>query len=94
MLLDGADVPLVLAFGLGARWATGPRSEAVVSRQVHEPRVELDLPRRRWATTVAFWWSTRTSCGTPPNHSKLRINPSSGCSASAVSLPHKWKRRE
>jgi hypothetical protein len=36
------DVPLVLALGLRPGGATGPGHEAVVTRQIHEARVEVD----------------------------------------------------
>jgi hypothetical protein len=42
MVLDVADVALVLALGLGPRRATGPRAEAVVAGQIEEPGMELD----------------------------------------------------
>src|SRR6185295_12520800 len=43
VVLDVADVALVLALGLGPGWATGPGAEAVVAGQIEEPGMELDL---------------------------------------------------
>ena len=43
VVLDVADVAFVLALGLGAGRATGPRAEAVVARQAQEVGMELDV---------------------------------------------------
>jgi hypothetical protein len=43
VVLHVADVAFVLALGLGAGRATGPRAKTVVAGQIHEPRVELDV---------------------------------------------------
>ena len=72
MVLDIADVAFVLALGLGAGRATGPRAEAVVARQIDEARMELDvaatpvrgLPsaltdRPYWARWMRSWSATR-----------------------------------
>lgn len=42
VMLDVADVALVLALGLGSGRATGPRAEAIVPGQIEEPGMELD----------------------------------------------------
>jgi hypothetical protein len=61
----------------------------MVARQILEAGVELHLSRRGWRIPAAFWCLTRTSEGTPPNHSTLRMSPSSVCSDFSVSVRQK-----
>jgi hypothetical protein len=94
VVLDVADVALVLALRLGSGRATGARPEAVMPGQIQEPRMEHDL-------AAAPMGEHRALLVIDQDFARHAAAPLEGPHQRLVGMlgvlgirPQKWKRRE